>query len=88
MSWREKLLVTRAEAAEILGCSTKRIDRLIRANKLRIKKEGRQVSILTASLAEYVDEVSEPDAALSEPLSAEARASLARALHRASSGRS
>jgi hypothetical protein len=79
MSWRERLLVSRAEAALILGCSIKKIDRLCRAGKIRAKKEGRQVQLLTASLIEYVDSTSPaPEAVAAEPLSEDERVLLAR----------
>jgi excisionase family DNA binding protein len=74
MNWRERLLVTRPEAAEILSCSVSKVDRLVREQKLRAKKEGRQVGILTASLIEYAEGITREGATPGgAPLSREAR---------------
>lgn len=84
MSWRDKPWVTMAEAGEILSFSRQRIERLIRGGKLRARKEGRQVLILTASMLEYIEGLSAPGEVAAEPPSPAAE----KALRRAMAGRS
>lgn len=83
MSWRDKLLVTRAEAAEILSISVWSIDRLIKSGALREKKIGRRIQITTASLLAHLEGSSPEPIADVVPLSPAAERGLAEALRKA-----
>jgi hypothetical protein len=51
----DRLLVSRADAARILGLSLREVDRLRRAGKLLAKKQGSKVLLPMNELQRYAD---------------------------------
>lgn len=51
-----KPIMTRMEAAQYLGCGLSKLDEMIAAGKIAVKRDGRRVFVLGNSVARFASE--------------------------------